>query len=367
MSDEPRFADDYTNRLVDAARRVLVDVGQILDSFRESVVIVGGWVPDLLLPGQEPTHVGSIDLDLALDAGKLTDGRYAELLKLLLETGRYRQGEKDFQLVTDVDLKDGQPTVRVDVDFLAAKEMKLKGKNRVEGFRVFQFDACVVAFAEPREVKVEGRNSSGAQNSVLWRVVSLPDFLVLKSYALARRDKPKDAYDICYCLDHYPGGLEALASELNDRLKGDNAETVARALAHLREKFHSDDHYGPHQYAAFFGDKDEEKAASRQRVFRLVVSLLVNLELDLLALAAKLELTLEELKAIRIPLLTKELPNGELEPVAFHTAVQLEGQLRNKYQISREEYLGYGLQAAGVISQKQAEWLDEIKRSLQEE
>ncbi len=58
-----------------------------------------------------PEHVGSIDVDLALDAAKLGDGRYAELLKLLLDTGRYDKGDKDFQLVTTVDLGDGEVPV----------------------------------------------------------------------------------------------------------------------------------------------------------------------------------------------------------------------------------------------------------------
>jgi hypothetical protein len=34
----------------------------------------------------------------------------------------------------------------------------------------------------------------------------------MKSYALATRDKPKDACDLCFCLDHYPGGLKELAA-----------------------------------------------------------------------------------------------------------------------------------------------------------
>ena len=92
MNPEPRHEGDYSDRQVDAARRVLVDVGQVLASFRDAIVVVGGWVPDLLLPGAEPEHVGSIDVDLALDAAKLEDGRYAELLKLLLDTGRYEKG-----------------------------------------------------------------------------------------------------------------------------------------------------------------------------------------------------------------------------------------------------------------------------------
>jgi len=81
MSPEPRHQEDYGGRQVEAARRVLVDVGQVLASFRNAIVVVGGWAPDLLLQVAEPAHVGSIDVDLALDAAKLGDGRYAELLK----------------------------------------------------------------------------------------------------------------------------------------------------------------------------------------------------------------------------------------------------------------------------------------------
>ncbi len=55
----------------------------------------------------EEPHVGSIDVDLALDAAKLNDGRYAELVKLLLDTRRYRPGEKELQRVVAVDLNDG--------------------------------------------------------------------------------------------------------------------------------------------------------------------------------------------------------------------------------------------------------------------
>jgi len=86
-------------------------------------------VPDLLIPEAEESHVGSIDVDVALDAARLNEGRYAEMLKLLIDTKRYRQGEKEFQLVTDVDLKDGDKPVQVEVEFVAPKDVKLK-KNK---------------------------------------------------------------------------------------------------------------------------------------------------------------------------------------------------------------------------------------------
>ena len=151
MNLEPQLEGDYTGRQVEAARRVLVDVGQVLASFRDAMVVIGGWVPDLLLPGAKPEHIGSIDVDMALDAARLGEGRYADLLKLLLDTGRYEKGDKDFQLVTSVDLRDGEVPVNVDVEFLAPADVKLK-KNHpklVEGFRVLQFPACAAAFAHP--------------------------------------------------------------------------------------------------------------------------------------------------------------------------------------------------------------------------
>ena len=84
MNTEPRFEGDYSARQTAAAHRVLVDLGQVLASFKECVVVVGGWVPDLLIHDGTEAHVKSIDVDLALDAAKLTAGRYAELLALLL-------------------------------------------------------------------------------------------------------------------------------------------------------------------------------------------------------------------------------------------------------------------------------------------
>ena len=87
MNREPRQRDDYSPRQIEAARRVLVDLGQVLAAFEDCLVVVGGWVPDLLLEQADEPHVGSIDVDLALDANKLVDGRYADLLKLLLDSG----------------------------------------------------------------------------------------------------------------------------------------------------------------------------------------------------------------------------------------------------------------------------------------
>ncbi len=83
MNHEPRYQSEYSPRQTEAARRVLVDLGQVLAAFHDCLVVVGGWVPDLLMKNADEPHIGSIDVDLALDAQKLSDGRYAELVKSL--------------------------------------------------------------------------------------------------------------------------------------------------------------------------------------------------------------------------------------------------------------------------------------------
>ncbi|MBI3408701.1 MAG: nucleotidyl transferase AbiEii/AbiGii toxin family protein [Planctomycetes bacterium] len=264
MNPEPRQRDDYSLRQIEAAHRVLVDLGQVLAAFGDCLVVIGGWVPDLLLEHADEPHVGSIDVDLALDAGKLSEGRYADLLKLLLDTGRYKPGTKSFQLVVEVNLKDGDKPVEVEVEFLAPKGVKLK-KNRpklLQGFRVLQADACGTAFHAPVEMEVSGKTVRGANNTVRLRVASLPDFLIMKAHALAGRDKPKDAYDLCYCLEHFPGGTRALAAAWKSRRK---EKDVARAIEILTEKFATVNGFGPGQIVEFHGSPDAETQAMQSR------------------------------------------------------------------------------------------------------
>lgn len=223
-------------------------------------------------------HIGSIDVDLALDVEKLDEGRYAELLQLLLNTKRYRQGAKDFQLVVEVDLNDGKKALQVEVEFLAPKEVRLRtNKPKLLGdFRVLQADGCGVAFHAPVELKLPGKNVRGATNTVQLRVVSFPDFLVMKAYAIAGRDKPKDTYDLCYCLEHFSGGIPTLA---DDWKKRSGEKDVAKAMEILREKFAAVEAFGPQQLVEFHGSPDaESQAMQARRAYELVQRFLHLLE-----------------------------------------------------------------------------------------
>jgi len=270
MNLEPRQREDYSARQIEAAYRVLVDLGQVLKQFEDCLVVVGGWIPDLLMPESEEKHVGSIDVDLALDSDKLAVGQYAKLLESLLNTRRYKQAEEPFKLIAEVDLGDGQAPVRVDVDFLKSPEAKTK-KNKpklTKGFRPLDASGCHAAFEHPELVVITGRMIKGQTNKVQFRVASIADFLIMKSYALANRDKPKDAYDICFCLDHYPSGLNELAANWKRRA---GEKDVVKCIEILKEKFATVHSYGPTQVVEFHNSTNgEEREQQARRAFELV-------------------------------------------------------------------------------------------------
>ena len=122
----------------------MLELAHILGEYRNDMVIVGGWVPELLLPKAKPKHTGSLDVDLALDHTKLDEDRYATILETISAKG-YRKGEKGFQYVRTVSV-DGRD-LDVLVEFLAAEyewPKRKKGKEQAHGW-LSNFESALVA------------------------------------------------------------------------------------------------------------------------------------------------------------------------------------------------------------------------------
>src|ERR1019366_5568942 len=87
-------------------------------------------------------------------------------------------------------------------------------------------------------------------------------------YALRGRDKPKGAYDICFCLDQVADGGAAIAAIWKARVQ---EKDIVEALEILRTKFRSPDDYGPRQVVEFHQATDAaERGIQAQRAFQLV-------------------------------------------------------------------------------------------------
>ncbi len=206
---------DYTAEAVEAARSVMLELTRLLGEYQEGIVIVGGWVPELLLSGAGHRHSST--------------------------------------------------TYEVEVDFLAGEYAGTARSHRTQNVQDMQprkARGCDMAFTGPTEITLSGTLPEGGKDSVRIRVASIAPFLVMKAMALASRLMEKDAWDIYYCIRNYPGGIQGLAEEFRPLLKNKLAQ---EALENIAEKVASPEHVGPKHVADFEEITKPEERALRQR------------------------------------------------------------------------------------------------------
>ncbi|TEB07961.1 hypothetical protein Psch_01516 [Pelotomaculum schinkii] len=186
---------DYTADAVAAARSVLLELTHLLGQYREDIVLVGGWVPELLLPQSQERHIGSMDIDMALNHRTLMDTHYRTIMELLLERG-YRQGAQQpfiFYRTVSVNGRD----VVVEVDFLAG-EYQGTGKShrtqKIQEIKARKARGCDLSFEMYQEVAIQGELPGGGNDTTTIRVASIVPFIIMKGMALHDRLKEKDEF-----------------------------------------------------------------------------------------------------------------------------------------------------------------------------
>lgn len=254
---EPPPPAVYDAATTAAVKSVLIEVGQILGGFKDKFAVVGGSVPMLLLDNADMPHVGTMDVDLALDAGALGDGEYVGLVEALMDREyRQREGLKRFQLSRKVKSTTGKGDIEIIVDFLMPRDVEIL-KNKpplIDKFAVQRADGVGLALQTKVQFELAGKMPDGIENNVQIAVASIPAFLAMKGYAIKGRDKPKDAYDIYYSIRNFPGGVDAIATATRPFLNFDSALEGYRRIG---EKFAKLDFYGPANVRKFVEESGE--------------------------------------------------------------------------------------------------------------
>lgn len=253
---------DYTADTVAAARSVLLELAHLLGEYRNDIVVVGGWVPELLLAHTSTNYIGSMDVDLALNHRSIRDTGYRTIQQLMLTRG-YRQGKQPFIYYRSV--PGGAREYIVQVDFLAGEYEGTGGGHRtqpIQDVRARKARGCDLAFDDSTEVVIHGTLPYGGEDSATVLVASIVSFIVMKGMALHDRLKEKDAWDIDFCVQNYPGGLDKIVQEILPRM---DHKLILEGLLKIAEKFASPTHVGPKFVADFDGLTDAEERALRQR------------------------------------------------------------------------------------------------------
>lgn len=266
---------DYNAEAVEAARSVVVELVHLLGESRDHIVLVGGWVPEFICPNPQRPHVGSMDVDLALDHKHLTEAGYNTIRKLLIERG-YEQADQPFRFFRRVKTRGHE--IKVEVDFLAG-QYEGTGKShrtqKVQDIHLRKTRGADLAFDAPIEVLVEGELPDGGKDRVNVRVASIVSFLVMKAMALDDRLKEKDSWDIYFCILNYPGGVEQVVKEFRMHVGHD---LVREGLEKLAKHFVAVDSIGPTHVANFEEViEGEEREMLRRDAYERVHYLLAQL------------------------------------------------------------------------------------------
>lgn len=257
MNQEPQSANQYSDRISAAVRSVLVEIGQTLGSYRGKFAVIGGAVPWLLLEDSDMKHVGTLDIDLSLNAEALVeDEQYAGLVEALRGQGyESREELKNFRMVRTLDPADGGGPIDIIIDFLRPYDSVIE-KNKppiTVDFATQRAFGADLATHFYKMVAIEGDMPRGGKNTVQIAVASIPALLAMKGYALDGRIKQKDAYDVYFSIRNFPGGIEELAKECMPLLEHESGVT---GFQHIASKFKALDDFGPTCVRNFVADSD---------------------------------------------------------------------------------------------------------------
>ena len=210
----------------------------------------------MLLSEADIPHIGTVDVDLSLDVEALGDGEYVRLVKALQRNGyQQRDNMKRFQLVRAVPTVDAGPAIDVVVDFLMPRDAEIINNvpPLISEFAVQRADGAELALKFYKMVAIDGDMPDGGTNSVRIAVASIPALLAMKGFAINSRFKRKDAYDIYYCIRHFPGGIGALVEACMPLLENEQAQT---GYGHIESKFDTVDGFGPSSVRQFVENSD---------------------------------------------------------------------------------------------------------------
>lgn len=257
--------DDISSYNTDDLGRILGEAAHVLRIIGfagDGLTIIGGLVPSLLVPIVDPaygqSHVGTRDVDLCLSLALIEEGVDGyERMETQLRTAGFKPGDSTFKWLhpsgTEVEffcpVGEGRTAGRMYRPPAGRGRQSLGGK-----LTALALDAGELLTAERQIVR---------------RTVSLPDgggliefdfpvtgpagFLAAKVAALNQRNKTKDAYDLVWLMDAWPGGPQSLAQAIASGV-GTSLPTAVRAMHdQLADSFATEDHHGPRAYAKFVG------------------------------------------------------------------------------------------------------------------
>jgi len=173
----------------------------ILKGYRESLVVIGGWVPYFLLEAHKSTdidfvHIGSVDIDLVIDPKVIDEEKYETIAGMLL--GKEYKLSKEilyqFERTVTSDVDGKEYTVRI--DFLTPQPPRGKGQARRHrqiqpDLKARNLPGAEIALQLNQKVPLAGVLPGNGETRLEFKMADLAGFLALKGIAFGKRYREK--------------------------------------------------------------------------------------------------------------------------------------------------------------------------------
>jgi len=270
---KPQTADGYPAKALSLVRATCLYVATVLGNLADDgLVIVGGFVPQLIVPQdsvgglESERHVGTRDLDLGLSLALIETEQYHEVADRLRGAGFAPDQNNNGRPTRQRWVTPASAGIQVRVDFLIPPPPNT-AEPSIRGGQIFDlepdFAACIIpglelAWRDRIPVEITGQTIRGEHATRTVWVCGPGAFLVLKALAFSDRGEPKDAYDLFYIARNYGAGPHDVAAAL---IALRDHPTTVKAIEILQRDFTGVDGVGPHRVGAFLQRQDEELRA----------------------------------------------------------------------------------------------------------
>jgi len=260
---------EYTPELTNISKSVLLELVTTLKSYSTAFVLVGGWAPYFILerfkePENKFEHIGSIDIDLAINPAMIDARKYASIVELITKRGYTPRLDRvgnitpfSFERTITVNKEE----YAISVDFLSTEyNMLIEKKHR---HRRIQPDllartmhGCEIVLDHYFEHEITGILPGDGEIAIKLKVADVVGVITTKGIVLGERYNEKDAYDIYVVIANYKNGPRSVAEEVRPYL--DN-KLVKEAIENIEERFTDIKSPGPSWVANFFSGDEETR------------------------------------------------------------------------------------------------------------
>lgn len=249
-----------------ASTSALLELATALKHYSNALALIGGWAPYYLVkdhgrPGFE--HIGSIDIDLAIDPDLIGSEEYASIVDIITDRGYAMRRSIDkspipFSYRKDIRVSEVGLAFDISVDFLTCQSREHRGHRHREvqaSLPARIAKGCELAFEHNYTRNVEGILPGNGRAEAAIKVLDLPGCIGMKGIVLGERYKEKDAYDIFSVISQCLGGPDEVGSIVRPLM---DDERLREGVANISQRFRSIEAEGPSWVGSFLHPYDTE-------------------------------------------------------------------------------------------------------------